>query len=259
MPVHRCVAIDEKGFGVVPQLDGIQPLSDRGTSGKTELGSHSPRACQASSTVEHAQKSGTVWDVRGTVGGQQAFLTTVHSNAAGFDSLNSKISFASLNCSCEHLSANHIIIHVRQSRRDENEAFFLGAVMSAAGDVISTAASEDKRDPGGCWPADLTYASLRVAKQKAITKSVPQCFTLSSCCKCHQAVLSCPEGCLSLTPNQLCGCSPYFLNVMVPVTAGAGTSRFQGHACTDKHSGKLLSPPWDLKRPCMTYVTEQMK
>lgn len=28
--VHRCVAIDEKGFGVVPQLDGIQPLSDRG-------------------------------------------------------------------------------------------------------------------------------------------------------------------------------------------------------------------------------------
>lgn len=37
----------------------------------------------------------------------------------------------------------------------------LGAVMSAAGDVISTAASEDKRDPGGCWPVDLTYASLR--------------------------------------------------------------------------------------------------
>lgn len=37
---------------------------------------------------------------------------------------------------------------------------FLGAVMSAAGDVISMAASEDKGDLGGCRPIDLTYASL---------------------------------------------------------------------------------------------------
>lgn len=32
-----------------------------------------------------------------------------------------QISPASLNCSCEHLSANHITIHLRQLRRDENE------------------------------------------------------------------------------------------------------------------------------------------
>lgn len=32
-----------------------------GTSGETQLGSNSPRVCQASSTVEHAHESGTVW------------------------------------------------------------------------------------------------------------------------------------------------------------------------------------------------------
>lgn len=45
-----------------------------------------------------------------------------------------QISFSSLNCSCEHLSANHIIIHLQQLRRDKNEvrvresipSFYLG-------------------------------------------------------------------------------------------------------------------------------------
>lgn len=35
---------------------------------------------------------------------------------------------------------------------------------------------------------------------------------------------------------------------------GRGASRFQGYTFADKHSGKILSHPGGLKRPCVTYM-----